>query len=135
MSNNQQQVNAAPAHDEGASSRPPEPPFPPGSYKERSSAATLAFVLDGQEILRDFCTLKQAHLPFLTLDPESSAATLRDEKPFLWLCIVAVSVKSTLKQQHLYGEIRSIIANSMVVQLERSVELLQGLLVCIAWYG
>ncbi|KAI8724358.1 hypothetical protein NCS52_00004700 [Fusarium sp. LHS14.1] len=133
MSNNPQQVNAPPIHTERASSRPSEPPFPSGSYKERSFAATFAFVIDGPELLRDFCTLKQAHLPFLALDPESSAARLRDAKPFLWLCIVAVSVKSTLKQQHLYGEIRKIIANSMVAELERSVELLQGLLVCIAW--
>jgi hypothetical protein len=134
MSNNPQQVNLPLAPTESASSRPSEPPLLPGSYKERSSAATLTFVLDGQELLRDFCTLKQVHLPFLTLDQESSAATLRDVKPFLWLCIVAVSVKSTLKQQQLYGEIRSIIASSMVAELERSLELLQGLLVCIAWW-
>lgn len=133
MSNNPQQVDLPLARAESASSRPSESPLLPGSYKARSSAATLAFVLDAQEFLRDFCTLKQVHLPFLVLDPESSAVTLRDGKPFLWLCIVAVSVKSTLKQQQLYGEIRSIIANSMVAELERSVELLQGLLVCIAW--
>ncbi|KAJ3469946.1 hypothetical protein MRS44_000045 [Fusarium solani] len=132
MSNNPQQVNLPLAPAESASSRPSEPPLLPGSYKERSSAATLAFVLDSQELLRDFCTLKQVHLPFLMLDQESSADSLRDAKPFLWLCIVAVSVKSTLKQQQLYGEIRSIVANSMVAELERSLELLQGLLVCIA---
>ncbi|WAO82894.1 Hypothetical protein NCS54_00006800 [Fusarium falciforme] len=133
ISEDRPRANFPLAHAESASSRPSEPPPLPGSYKGRSSAATLAFVLDGQELLRDFCTLKQVHLPFLMLDPEYSAATLRDAKPFLWLCIVAVSVKSTLKQQQLYGEIRSIIANSMVVELERSLELLQGLLVCIAW--
>ncbi|KAF5519364.1 Heterokaryon incompatibility protein 6, OR allele [Colletotrichum aenigma] len=69
-------------------------------------------------------------VPILESDRKSS---LRQEKPFLWLCIVAVSQAHTLPQAVLNDKIRSVVAQRMVLNLERSLELLQGLLICIAW--
>ncbi|WYZ36446.1 hypothetical protein EsH8_XIV_000046 [Colletotrichum jinshuiense] len=58
---------------------------------------------------------------------------MRLEKPFLWLCLLSVSQSHTLPQATLNDKIRSIVAQRMVLNLERNLELLQGLLICIAW--
>ncbi|KAH8658926.1 hypothetical protein BGZ61DRAFT_370992, partial [Ilyonectria robusta] len=51
--------------------------------------------------------------------------------PFLWLCIYTVSIQSTLQQSKLYSHIQRILGQSIVSDLERSIEELLGLLICI----
>ncbi|KAH7146766.1 hypothetical protein B0J13DRAFT_317502 [Dactylonectria estremocensis] len=103
-----------------------------------STAASLQ-TLDGspveneQELLHEFMALRLVHLPFMYIPSQTSAADMRTTRPFLWLCIRAVSTRPTLQQSKLYSYIRSIVGLSMVSNLERSIEGLLGLLVCIAW--
>ncbi|KAI5458755.1 hypothetical protein BGZ63DRAFT_51961 [Mariannaea sp. PMI_226] len=103
-----------------------------------STAASLQSLdeappMNEQEILHEFMALRLIHLPFIHIPSHTSAADMRATKPFLWLCIRAISTRSTLQQTKLYSQIRTILGQSMVSELERSTEQLLGLLVCIAW--
>lgn len=90
--------------------------------------------VDGaNEIFREFCELKLAQFPFIFIPVGTSATDMASKSPFLWLCIVAVSSKSTSHQSTLYARIRSVLGKSMIEDLEKSVDHLLGLLVCIAW--
>ncbi|KAL3293085.1 het domain protein, partial [Colletotrichum asianum] len=80
-----------------------------------------------------FTQTHHPHLPFLSFPCIQSPSSLRQERPFLWLCIVAVSQAHTLPQAVLNDKIRSVVAQRIVLNLERSLELPQGLLICIAW--
>ncbi|KAH8660548.1 hypothetical protein BX600DRAFT_467854 [Xylariales sp. PMI_506] len=87
----------------------------------------------GENILASFRTYYLIHFPFLYIPSETTVSQLRSIRPFLWLCIAAVTTKSIAKQAHLYEHIRRHVALSMVADLDRSIDQLLGLLVCIAW--
>lgn len=117
-------------------------PFRPSNESIQAttiSAAASLQTLDAspleneQELLDEFMTIRLVHLPFMYIPLQTSAADMRATRPFLWLCIRAVSTRSTLQQSILYSHIRRILGQSMVSDLERSIEELLGLLVCIAW--
>ncbi|KAK1966081.1 hypothetical protein LY78DRAFT_693024 [Colletotrichum sublineola] len=93
----------------------------------------LSLSINDEDILSHFRKTHHPHLPFLSLPSDSSPSPLRQERPFLWLCLVAVSESHTLSQATLNDKVRSVVAQRIVLNLERNLELLQGLLVCIAW--
>lgn len=73
------------------------------------------------------------YFPFIYIPPTISAADLRSDRPFLWLCLVAVTTKSPAKQSALGAKIRRIVADKLIVQCERSLDLLLGLLAYMGW--
>ena len=75
-----------------------------------------------------------AHYPIITIVRGVNASGLRAQSPFLWLCIMAVSLKSSLKQRSLGLEIRRTMAHRLIVEGERNIDLLQGLLVYSGWF-
>ncbi|EFQ25228.1 uncharacterized protein GLRG_00372 [Colletotrichum graminicola M1.001] len=89
--------------------------------------------INDEDVLSHFKKAHHPHLPFLSLPSDSPPSSLRQERPFLWLCLVAVSESHTLPQAAFNDKVRRIVAQRMVLNLERNLELLQGLLVCIAW--
>jgi hypothetical protein len=88
-----------------------------------------------EEYLLNFRTYKSKYALFIHIPPTTSAEQLRQERPFLWLCIMAVSSKSTAEHQVLGRKIHKTVAQEMVVQFERNIDLLLGLLIFINWYG
>ncbi|KAH8652962.1 hypothetical protein BGZ61DRAFT_435428, partial [Ilyonectria robusta] len=117
-------------------------PFRPSNESTQASTTSTAASLqtlddspveDEQELLDEFMALRLVHMPFMYIPPQTSTADMRATRPFLWLCIHAVSTRSTLQQSKLYSHIRRILGQSMVSDLERSIEELLGLLICIAW--
>ena len=74
------------------------------------------------------------HFPFVVVPPHMAAHQLRQEKPFLFLAILASSSCENLPLQRRLGkEIKEQIATRMVINGEVSFDLLQGLLVYLAW--
>ncbi|PLB46359.1 hypothetical protein P170DRAFT_511150 [Aspergillus steynii IBT 23096] len=74
------------------------------------------------------------HFPFVVVPPHTAAHHLRQEKPFLFLAILASSSCENLPLQRRLGkEIKEQIAARMVINGEVSFDLLQGLLVYLAW--
>lgn len=56
------------------------------------------------------------------------------ERPFLWLSIMAITNRSTAKRELLDVEIRRIIGVRLILEPERNIDLLLGLMVYAAWY-
>ncbi|KAK9243068.1 hypothetical protein V1506DRAFT_494407 [Lipomyces tetrasporus] len=89
--------------------------------------------MEAEECLTHFQTFKLQYFPFVYISSTTSAQNLQKERPFLWLCIMAVSTKSTSQQQVLGSRIRQTIAQEMVVRSEKNIDLLLGLLTFIGW--
>ncbi|KAK1828938.1 hypothetical protein QBC39DRAFT_358046 [Podospora conica] len=84
------------------------------------------------ECLERFCS-NLHHFPFITISPSETAATLQRDRPILWQCILAVSTNSLSRRQALGSHLRSLFADKLVVQHERSLDLLLGLLAYMGW--
>ncbi|KAI1642323.1 uncharacterized protein F4817DRAFT_353233 [Daldinia loculata] len=88
---------------------------------------------EAEEYLSNFKTYKLKYFPFVYIPSTTTAHQLRQEKPFLWLCIMATGSKSTLQQQILGGKIRQTVAQEMIIRSVKSIDLLLGLLAFIGW--
>jgi hypothetical protein len=73
------------------------------------------------------------NFPFFVLPPDMTAATLRQERPFFWMCINSVTTNSCREQATLKDKIRAEVAQRIVVDFERSMDLFLGLLTCLVW--
>lgn len=91
--------------------------------------------MEAEEYLTNFQTSKLQYFPFVYIPFKTSSELLRKERPFLWLCVMAVSSKSTVQQQMLGTRIRQTIGQKMVVNSEKNIDLFLGLLTFIGWYG
>ncbi|KAH7236875.1 uncharacterized protein BKA55DRAFT_578686 [Fusarium redolens] len=92
--------------------------------------------LDEAQILIDnYRTKAIQHFPFVPVSSETTVASLRATKPFLFMCIMATMKFDNCTIQRQIGEEVRIQAHQRVLmQSESSLELLQGLLVYLAWY-
>lgn len=75
-------------------------------------------------------------MPFVVFPPGTTMGDVRREKPVLFLCIIAVSIGPFNKdiQMPLLTEFYQAIADRVVVKGEKSLELVQALLVSATWY-
>jgi hypothetical protein len=92
--------------------------------------------LDEAQILIDnYRTKAIQHFPFVPVSSETTVASLRATKPFLFMCIMATMKFDNCTIQRQIGEEVRIQAHQRVLmQSESSLELLQGILVYLAWY-
>ncbi|OTA98461.1 hypothetical protein M426DRAFT_325964 [Hypoxylon sp. CI-4A] len=105
----------------------PTPPTIPSSQAGDLSPA------DAEETLRVFKEDFLGFFPFVYISPETTAAHLQQTRPFLWLNILTVCCKSS-KQKAAYGQkIREYVAQKMLVDLDRNVDMLLGILAFIGW--
>lgn len=74
------------------------------------------------------------YFPFVCIPADTTPIQLREQRPFLYLCIMAVSTTSITHQRLMSQAIRKIGAREMVISSEKSLDLLQGMLVVIAWF-
>ncbi|KAK0617010.1 hypothetical protein B0T14DRAFT_459648 [Immersiella caudata] len=73
--------------------------------------------------------------PFVTLSSTETAAHLRKHSPFLFLCVIAISLYNNPPlQQRISEEVRRQLSTRLLFHSERSMDLLRGLLVYSAWY-
>ncbi|KAM6519451.1 hypothetical protein FALCPG4_013083 [Fusarium falciforme] len=71
--------------------------------------------------------------PFMVLPKDQTAENLRKEKPFLWLCIMNITTTSHPQQVKMKERIRQEAAQRVIVDHERSMDVLLGLVCYIAW--
>jgi len=87
-----------------------------------------------EESLRFFQT-KACHFPFVVVSPQTSLNSLRREKPFLLLSILTFSAQDNCKlQSTLELEIREQLSRKVIVNGEKSMDLLQGILIYLCWW-
>jgi hypothetical protein len=71
--------------------------------------------------------------PFVYIPPNTNAGELRTQRPFLILCMAAISSKQAERQRELFGMMRETIAQKLVITVEPSIDLLLGLLTFLGW--
>jgi hypothetical protein len=67
------------------------------------------------------------------LPAETNVDEVQRQRPFLWLNIQAVCERSPSKKSELGTRIRETLATKVLVEGERSIDLLLGLLVFMSW--
>lgn len=90
--------------------------------------------VEAEEYLTEFQAFKIKFFPFVCIPSTMSSKQLRQERPFLWLCIMVAGSKSTSQHQVLDSKVRQIVAQEMVVRSEKNTDLLLGLLSFTGWY-
>lgn len=74
------------------------------------------------------------YFPFTHIPAEVSAHQLQLQRPFLFLNIRAVCSQSQAETDRLGDRIRETLGSKFFVEQERNLDILQGLLVYLAWY-
>ncbi|BCS25703.1 uncharacterized protein APUU_50414S [Aspergillus puulaauensis] len=81
-----------------------------------------------------FKTRMTPHFPFIVISPDLSLQELRQEKPFLCFSILAAASFENMPLQRALGhEFKKVVASRIIIGGEITFELLQGLLVFLAW--
>ncbi|KAK7415451.1 hypothetical protein QQZ08_012340 [Neonectria magnoliae] len=113
-------------------------PTPPSSHSHsiQSLHAKPQFNLDSAASLLASFRGMLVHFPCVVLKPEETVASLAASRPFVLLAILAAASGSRTLQGHtLYDEeFRKVLGLKFVAGGERSLELLQGMLIYCAWY-
>lgn len=74
------------------------------------------------------------YFPFVLIAPETTLDQLRAEKPFLLLAILKVSLSQNAATQQVFeGAFQSAVADRMIFSHNPSMDVLQGLLIALAW--
>jgi len=95
----------------------------------------LVTIAQADNILEKFRTIKTPYFPFVVIPQDTDASTLHLQFPFLFLAIMTVGFEDDFQLQKLLGaEIKQIISKRVIINNEKKLELIQGLLVCICWY-
>lgn len=90
--------------------------------------------VEAEQYLTTFHTYKAKYFPFVYISSTTTAQQLRQERPFLWLCIMTIASRSTSQQQVLGSQIQHVVAQEMLLKSGQSIDLLLGLLAYIGWY-
>jgi hypothetical protein len=86
-----------------------------------------------EEAVRHFRTTA-SNSPFVIISPDTSLDYLRRQKPFLLLTILAMATIHNMKLQKLLDqEIRDTLGRRVFMSGEKSLDLLQGVLVYLTW--
>jgi len=115
------------------------------SYSMESASAAVSTpqssdvvngILSAQEAERCldlFRTEMSPSFPFIWIEESVTAAGLRRNRPFFFLCIMAVTTGSTDRKNAMRKLITESLARRMYVNNERSLDLLLGILTYLAW--
>ncbi|KAE8142897.1 hypothetical protein BDV38DRAFT_277710 [Aspergillus pseudotamarii] len=109
--------------------------------REETEKTTLDVIGQGlvdmetaQSLIDLYRTDMTLHFPFVVISSQVTASVLRQQKPFLFLAVLASAAYSNMPLQRLLGkEVKKAIASRMIMHAEVSFELLQGMLVFLAW--
>lgn len=78
--------------------------------------------------------INRSNFPFVVIQQHESLDLLRRCKPFLLLAILTISARADRQQQiRLEIELRQSLSNKVIMKGEKSLDLLQGLLVYLCW--
>lgn len=111
----------------------PQPDSPPAALVN-PSGNTVGSRAEAEAGLRYFRSHYLETFPCVYLPPDMTAEQLRQEKPFLWFNILAMTCRPATRQIEMGETIKKIVAQKLVVEHEYSIDMLLGLLVFIAWY-
>lgn len=111
-----------------------------GKIKTPSSTppVTSWFCIDpreANELLLEFRNSMASQFPFVVVRPHETSASLRSKKPFLWKAIMTAASHQNLDRQVAMGKaFTEEFSFQILIHAKKSLDMLQGLLVHIAWY-
>jgi hypothetical protein len=88
---------------------------------------------DAELYLDKFRTDFAKHIPFILISPSVKSHQLRQERPILWVCIMAATCSNSTQQIALSHEVRAIFGREALVERTKSLDLLLGILVYAIW--
>ncbi|KGQ12688.1 hypothetical protein BBAD15_g1564 [Beauveria bassiana D1-5] len=127
----------------------PNPASSPGAAKDKSPASPAGWEAeafqhmesiwplpeDAAALLAEYHELWADTFPFIVVPRDMSSEDLRDRRPFLWKgMMLTASFFDAARQTRLGGEMLSDIARAAVVEGVKTLDLLQGMQLLIAWY-
>ncbi|KAE9373028.1 hypothetical protein N431DRAFT_544205 [Stipitochalara longipes BDJ] len=86
-----------------------------------------------EEYLKTYRTSMVAYFPIVCLSQDTTVEEMRSKRPFLLLVICAICSKNLERQAELVLEVKKILANEMVVEGTRNLDLFLGILVFAGW--
>lgn len=89
---------------------------------------------EGDALLTIYRDQMTPHFPFIVVEASVSAETLNLEKPFFYLCIIAVTKLSSSHQKALGKLIMQQLGERLFARGERNLDLLLGTLTYAAWF-
>jgi hypothetical protein len=102
-----------------------------------SSDSLFSSSYSQQELIRGLDSYRQTfsqYFPFVVIGEESGADTFEAQRPFLSLVLTMLGcTKDRARQNILATAIRKYIGARIVVEEEKSLDLLQGLLIVVHW--
>ncbi|KAF4833736.1 hypothetical protein CGCTS75_v003575 [Colletotrichum tropicale] len=88
---------------------------------------------EAEESLRKFREETILFFPFHYVPPHVSSQQLKETYPFLWLNIMSVTSKSNKRRLALGDKVREIIFQKIIVEREKNLDLLLGLIATLGW--
>lgn len=113
---------------------------PNGATSEKGEASDvidrgLVTLELAQQMLDRYRFTAIQYFPYVILNPDASLGSMRCQTPFLFLCVItAMMVDNCTLQRQLGEEVRLEIHRRVLLRNEKNLELLQGILVHLAWY-
>ncbi|KAG0160902.1 hypothetical protein PDIDSM_8434 [Penicillium digitatum] len=110
------------------------------SGQERRSSSTFEHNIaapdeaEGQLLMEVFFRKMFPLFPFLMIPPHVTAEELRREKTFLYLNLSMVACQKAPRQREIADLVQEYVAEHIVIRGEHSLDLLQGLLINVAWF-
>lgn len=119
-------------------------PTPPASRSQSNASpistaaitsATISRLLtkDADHILQIFRTHYLRYFPLIYLPSIVTSEEIQQNRPYLWLNILSICTQSLRGIGELGIQIRETLAKRAIVEGERSIELLQGLITHVSW--
>lgn len=88
-----------------------------------------------EALFEQYNTQHSRYFPFVPTPPEVSTFTMMKERPFLYTCcVMTASHRDPPLQARIARDILKYLCEHMILAGEKSLDLLQGLLVMTAWY-
>ena len=89
---------------------------------------------EAEIILREFKTNMTEQFPFVVIDSDSTSQSLHSERPLLWKAIMVAASHGNSDRQMAFGaNLLEDLTTRLLLKAEKSLDLLQALLVFISW--
>lgn len=91
--------------------------------------------VQAEEYFTVFLTQMLPYFPCIYVPPGTTAQKLRRDRPFTWVCIMAIASKSSAQRRILFDRIKQTVARRLVHEYTcRELDMLQGILLYLGWY-
>lgn len=89
--------------------------------------------VEDEGVLRSFRSDNLPLFPLMYIPTSTTAKDLKGRSPFTWLCIATVQCKDMARRGRMSSRLREIAAKLLLADCQKSLDLLQGVLIFVAW--